>query len=216
MNPPNLTTSPLRSTAAALALAVAALAGSGTRAATIAPVGPPIIGERLAGDFKFTDGNPADSRRGTFVTATTRTAGNNRVTEQTVYTVGGSGETSVEITIALANADGSTTVEFTRTPFGSVATFHSIRNVVKVKGGHAGTGTFTAVDGSTGTFTTLETETDGVKVVSAVYDHGAKGETQELRQTERSPGLLTTKLFVTDASGGTRSEVFNCSVTSVD
>lgn len=208
----------LRSTALVLVLAFAALMSRAVpaSAATISPGGPPVIGERIAGDFKFTDGNPADTRKGVFVTTITRTAGNNRVTEQTVYTVSGSGETSTEATLTTANDDGSKTVNFTRTPFGSATSFHSVRNVVKVKGGHAGVGAFTALDGSTGTFTTLETATDGVEVVSAVYDHGALGETQELRQTERGPGFITTKIFVTDARGVTKSEVFNHSITSVD
>jgi hypothetical protein len=151
----------------------------------------------IKGHFHSTDGNS-----GSFV-ETVDTDGD-VVTTTVVYTRNSDKETSTDISTVTGKDTGvgTYTVAYSHTDYGTTAAYTSNRTVDYVKGGgHVGTGTYTTAAGVTGTFRTLETFVNEVKITSFAYLPATGTGINELRVEEDEFGFTAVRDLTLDATG---------------
>ena len=89
-------------------------------------------------------------------------------------------------TTTTTNPDGTTTVVFSDLDFGATVAFTSTTTYsAPVNGSAIGTGTFTAVDGTTGNLTSVTTRTGQADANSINFTSAAGALTRQLRLEER-------------------------------
>ncbi len=156
-----------------------------------------------SGNFKGTDGVSGTFRQ----TAVPYSDKSSIIT--VIFTRSTDQATRTETTTALTNDDGTVTESFTVTDYGATASFTSSRNITQEgRGQSVGQGTYRAADGTTGTVTTLETQSAlGVDVLSTVYNSPTAGVSHEQRTQTNLAGKTTVKTLTIDANGSVTSVV---------
>ena len=124
------------------------------------------------------------------------------VTDTVVYTSADGTETSTVTTTTTTNPDGTTTVVFSDLDFGATVAFTSTTTYsAPVNGSAIGTGTFTAVDGTTGNLTSVTTRTGQADANSINFTSAAGALTRQLRLEERGGPGDTLKVVDVDVLG---------------
>ena len=138
-----------------------------------------------SGNFQTGDGS-----KGTYTE--TFTVSGAVTTDTVVYTLTSSAETSTVTTTTTVNTDGTQTVEFSDQAFGAATAFTSTTNyTLDSSGDAAGTGTFAAADGTTGTLTALKVRGEHVSTTSLNFTSTAGALTRQVRLEARGgPGDL--------------------------
>lgn len=163
-----------------LALGVTALGFSAGSLLADEPVYPVV--HTTSGVYKNSNGEG-----GTFVETVTKNSADS-TSDVIVYTRGSDQATSTDTRNVTKNGDGTKTVDYRSTQFGSTAAFASHKTITREKNGQfVGTGTYTTADGTTGTLTTLESQAETVNVVSAVYRSTDDAITNDLRLEDSEP-----------------------------
>jgi len=147
------------------------------------------------GFFQSSDGN-----KGTYVE--TYVFSNGTTTDTVVYTLNDSTETSTEMLTATTNTDGTKTIVFSDTGFGATVAFTSTTTYTASKGGSAvGTGTFTAVDGTTGVLAAVVARNRQTSITSTDFTSALGVISREVRLEEKGGGGDVVKTLEVDATG---------------
>ena len=132
----------------------------------------------------------------------TFTVADSVATDTVVYTSADGTEASTVTTTTKTNTDGTSTVVFSDLDFGATVTFISTTTYsAPVDGSAIGTGTFTAVDGTTGTLTSITTRTGQANVNSINFTSTAGALTRQVRLEERGGPADTLKVADVDVLG---------------
>ena len=132
----------------------------------------------------------------------TFTVADSVATDTVVYTSADGTETSTVTTTTTANTDGTTTVAFSDLDFGATVAFTSTTTYsAPVDGSAIGTGTFTAVDGTTGTLVSVTTRTGQANVNSISFTSAAGALTRQVRLEEHGGPGDTLKVADVDVLG---------------
>ena len=172
-------------------------AQTATPTATASPSGTPTPTDHTAkGQFRDSSGNS-----GTFVE--TFTVADDVTTDTVVYTLSSdSTQTSTETLTTTTNTDGTKTVVYSDLGFGATAAFTSTTTyAASTKGVAAGTGTFTAADGTTGTLIALSIHNGPTSITNTDFTSAAGAVTREVRLEEKGGGGDSVKTVDVDAAG---------------
>ncbi len=149
----------------------------------------------VTGTFTSSDGN-----KGTYVE--TYTIVGTVATDTIVYTSTTLSETSTETLTTTTNTDGTKVVVFSDLGFGATVAFTStITYGIGTSGNAVGTGTFVAVDGTTGTLTAILAKNGQTSITSIAFTSALGVLTREVRLEENGNGCDTDTILDVDAAG---------------
>lgn len=143
----------------------------------------------------------SNGESGTFVETVTLNSADSK-SDVTVFTRKSDQATRTETRDLTKNDDGTRTVDYRDTEYGSTAAFSSHKVLTREKDGQfSGAGTYTTADGTTGTLTTLESKAETVDAVSAVYRTSAGAISNDLRLEDSEPSFRVVKTVHLAADG---------------